>query len=218
MRGAAKKCLVLLPVILLGIFYLYDHYDTYRQVRNKRLVFLALTLCILYGWIFIEVMVRKQKGFFQVATQASYFLYIFMVLTLTGYFVLFREVSANGWWEKMMLRVERKDHVNLELFKIFDIYQLSNTQIVGNLLLLLPLGIYLPLLYKKSSNFFAVLIISVMVSTVIELLQLITRHRSADVDDILLNTMGACVGFVVYKLMVVLIDSPSERRPAAVGS
>jgi glycopeptide antibiotics resistance protein len=211
MSGFAKKILVLLPVVLLGVFYLYDHYDTYRHVRNKRLLLLALTLFLLYGWIFLDTMLRRQRNFFQVATQASFFLYIFMVLTLTGYFILFREVAASDWWHKMMVRIDRKDHVNLELLKIFKIYSLSNTQIVGNFLMLLPLGIYIPLLYKKLSNFFVVLLISFLVSSTIEVLQLITRFRSADVDDILLNTLGACSGFILYKLVTVVIKPESSK-------
>ena len=218
MRRFTKKLSILLLVVLLGIFYFHDHPDIYRHVRNKRLVFLALSLFLLYGWMFVEVMMRRQRNFFDVATQASYFLYIFMVLTLTGYFILFREVSANGWWEKMMLRVDRKDHVNLELFKIFDIYQLSSTQIVGNLVLLLPLGIYQPMLYKKLSSLFAVLVVSLLASTTIELLQLITRRRSADVDDILLNTIGACCGFIIYKIVLAVMNSlSSDRKPAVMA-
>ena len=59
-----KKFLVLLPVVALGFFYLYDHYETYEHVRSKRLIFLALSLLILYGWFFIEVITRKQENFF----------------------------------------------------------------------------------------------------------------------------------------------------------
>src|SRR6266542_5645838 len=102
MSGLAKKFLVILPVIVLGIFYLHEHYDTYRHVKSKRLLFLALTTLLLYGWIFFEVTVRKQKNFFQIVTQAGFFVFIFMVLTLTGYFILFKEVSAHDWWHKMM--------------------------------------------------------------------------------------------------------------------
>lgn len=213
MSGFAKKALVFLPVLLLGLFYLYDHNDTYRHVRNKRLLFLALSLFLLYGWIFFEVIIRKQENFFQIATQASFFLYVFMVLVLTGYFILFREVSSADWWHRMEMRIERKDHVNLELFKIFRIYELSNTQIVGNFFLLFPLGIYLPLLYKKLSNFFLVLLTSIFVSAFIEFLQLITRRRSADVDDILLNAAGACAGYFVYKLISAAVTTARIAKP-----
>jgi glycopeptide antibiotics resistance protein len=110
-----------------------------------------------------------------------------------------------------MLRIERKDHVNLELFKIFSIYKISNTQIIGNLVMLLPLGIYLPFLYKRISGFFGVALIAFLVACTIEGLQLITSFRSADVDDILLNTLGACIGFLAYKFFQLLGNGSSGQ-------
>lgn len=217
MGAFLKKILVLLPVCVLGAFYLYDHYDTYTQIRSKRLLFLALTILLLYGWILLEVVIRKQNSFVLIALQSSFYVYIFMVLTLTGYFILFREVSANDWWQAMMRRMERKDHVNLELFKIFEIYSLSNTQIVGNFLMLMPLGFYVPLLYRKLSRFFIVLLVCFLVSVTIELLQLITSYRSADVDDVLLNTAGAFAGFMLYKLIVLIFRKPSHTAGQAVA-
>lgn len=211
MTAFLKKLLVLLPVCILGLFYLYDHYETYANIRSKRLVFLAITVFVLYGWILLEVVLRKQNSFGQIALQSSFYVYIFMVLTLTGYFILFREVSANGWWENMMTRIERKDHVNLEPFTIFKIYRLSNTQIVGNFIMLMPLGFYFPLLYKKFSHFIIVLFICFLVSFTIELLQLVTSYRSADVDDVLLNTAGAFTVFIVYKSLSILFRKPSAR-------
>lgn len=181
------------------------------------MLFLALTICLLYGWILIEVWVRKQISFAQIALQSSFYVYIFMVLTLTGYFILFREVSANNWWENMMRRIDQKDHVNPELFTIFKIYRLSNTQIVGNFLLLMPLGFYFPLLYKKLSHVFIVLLVCFLVSLTIELLQLVTSYRSADVDDILLNTAGAFAGFILYKFISLLFKRPPARSSRAMA-
>ena len=205
MNALFKKFLVLLPVVILGILYLNAHHETYQHVRNWRLLLLALSFFLLYGWIFMEVFLRKQSVFSQVLTQGSFYVYIFMVLTLTGYFILFREVSSHGWWHKLMLRIERRDHVNLELFKMFTIYTMFSKQIIGNFFMLFPLGIFLPILYKRISNLFLILLVSLLFSTSIELLQLITRFRSADVDDIFLNTLGACSGFLVYRLIIFFI-------------
>lgn len=218
MNSAFKKSLALLPVVILGVFYLHDHYDTYRHVKSKRLAFLALTLLLLYGWIFLEVAFRKQKNFFQVITQGSFYVYIFMVLTLTGYFILFREVSAHDWWHKMMVRIDRKDHVNLQLFKMFKIYKVLSKQIVGNFIMLLPLGIFLPLLYRRISGFLPVLVVSMLVSTLIELLQLVTSFRSADVDDVFLNTLGACTGFILYKIILLVMGSGSQPSNITLAS
>ena len=205
-----KKVLVLLPVLALGISYLNNHYHTYNHVGEKRLLLLGLTFILLYGWIFLEVMMRKQRSVFQVIIQSSFYVYIFVVLTLTGYFILFREVSSQDWWHKMIVRIERKDHVNLELFKMFRIYKILSKQIVGNFVMLLPLGIFLPLLYKRISNFILVFMVSLLVSGVIELLQLVTSFRSADVDDIFLNSLGACAGFVIYKIFTFSLTSHSQ--------
>ena len=205
-----KKVLVLLPVLALGIFYLNNRYHTYNHVGEKRLLLLGLTFILLYGWIFLEVMMRKQRSVFQVIIQSSFYVYIFVVLTLTGYFILFREVSSQDWWHKMIVRIERKDHVNLELFKMFRIYKILSKQIVGNFIMLLPLGIFLPLLYKRISNFILVFMVSLLVSGVIELLQLVTSFRSADVDDIFLNSLGACAGFVIYKIFTFSLTSHSQ--------
>ena len=110
----------------------------------------------------------------------------------------------------MMVRIDRKDHVNLELFKMFKIYKLLSRQIIGNFLMLFPLGIFLPLLYKRISNFVLVLIVSLLVSGTMELLQLITSFRSTDVDDIFLNTLGACTGFVIYKIFSLGLRANSQ--------
>ena len=154
MSSIFKKVLVLLPVVLLGLIYLYDHALLFDRLSNKRLLFLAVSFFFLYGWIFLETFLRKQYAYFDIAAQASFFIYVFMILVLTGYFTLFREIASEDWWQKMMSRIERRDHVNLKLFQIFRIYENTDTQIFGNLIMLLPLGIYIPLLYPRLSHLF----------------------------------------------------------------
>ena len=101
----------------------------------------------------------------------------------------------------MLHRVERRDHVNLELLEIFRIYKISDIQIIGNFVMLFPLGVYLPLLYKRIAGIFSVFLVSFLVAVLIELLQLVTSFRSSDVDDVLLNTSGACAGFILYLIV-----------------
>src|SRR5215217_6152196 len=114
MKAVLKKLLVVLPVAVLGFLYLKDHYNSfYSHTSSRRLLFLGFTLFLLYGWIFFEVAIRKQRSVLSVVIQSSFYVYIFMVLTLTGFFILFREISTHDWWQKMMLRIDRKDHVNL---------------------------------------------------------------------------------------------------------
>jgi glycopeptide antibiotics resistance protein len=70
-------------------------------------------------------------------------------------------------------------------------------QIVGNLLLLLPLGVYAPMLARPMRSPIAVLLLAAGTSTAIELGQLAIATaygfpvRVADVDDVLLNPRRA---------------------------
>jgi glycopeptide antibiotics resistance protein len=193
--------IVLVPVLVLGYFYLGAHESWYRHTSSRRLLFLFISLMALYGAFFLDLVRARAQNNFQLVVRSSFYVYLFMVLTLTGYFILFREVSAHGWWDKMMVRIDHHDRVNLQLFKIFHIYKLSDIQIVGNLAMLFPLGIYLPFLYRRMSHFFIVVFVAFLISVTIELLQLATSYRSADVDDVFLNTLGAGAGFLFFALV-----------------
>jgi glycopeptide antibiotics resistance protein len=202
MKVMLKKLLVLLPGVALTIFYLGVHWrEDYRHLGAGRSLLFLFTLVVLYGWMLLTVLGWKQKNGLIMIVQSSFLVYIFMVLTLTGYFILFREISAHGWWSGMRLRVEREDHVNLTPFQVFKIYRLTDKQIVGNFIMLFPLGIYLPILYKRLNKFWRVFLVSLLVSVSIEILQLATRFRSADIDDVILNTTGALIGYLFFKLI-----------------
>src|SRR5688572_18037265 len=112
-------------------------------------------------------------------------------------------------------RIETNDHVNFTLFDTINRYDTFDKQVAGNFIMLFPLGIYLPLLFRrlrKLSGFLAVLLISLLASVGIEILQLATNYRSTDVDDIMLNTIGAGIGFIVFQLLKKMIARRSENQ------
>ena len=200
---------MILPVMIVSLFYFRVLYqESYSNASFKRVAGLILSILLLFAWIIFVTVRRKQNDFLQVTVQASFFIYVFAVLQLTGYFILFKEISSHGWWDKMNQRIETHDRVNLEPFKTIDIYQTWGKQVLGNFVMLLPLGIYLPLIYKslrKAYNFFGVLLICFLVSVGIELLQLATSYRSTDIDDVILNTLGGGVGFLIYQLIKFMV-------------
>jgi len=210
MNTTFKKLIVILPVMIISLFYFRGLYhESYSGASFKRVAGLVLSILLLFGWIVFLTIRRKQNGFLQVTVQASFFIYVFAVLQLTGYFILFKEISSHGWWDQMNERIDTHDRVNLEPFKTIDIYQTFGKQVLGNFVMLLPLGIYLPLLYtrlRKAHSLFAVLAICFLVSVGIELLQLATSYRSADIDDVILNTLGGGTGFIIYPLIKIIIS------------
>ena len=74
----------------------------------------------------------------------------------------------------------------------------------GNLLLFIPLGILLPLIWRRL-RFWKGLQIAIAVSCSIELLQYVSRtwgsYRTADVNDFILNVLGAGLGLGLVTLL-----------------
>lgn len=68
--------------------------------------------------------------------------------------------------------------------------------VVGNILLFIPFG-YFVSSYIKASRISHILIVSLITSVTIEIVQYYIG-RSFDIDDILLNVVGAVVGFLLY--------------------
>ena len=77
---------------------------------------------------------------------------------------------------------------------------------LGNVVLFLPLGILLPLVSSRFHLLKRVLLLALCLSLSIELLQFMLRFlgnaRAVDIDDVLLNTLGACLGFGFYRALV----------------
>lgn len=95
---------------------------------------------------------------------------------------------------------------NLELFKEirrFIVYReqlgvfVVFSNLFGNILIFMPFGFFISMASRSSSSFMA-LFNSLGLSLCVEVLQLVTRVGSFDVDDILLNTIGGVLGYIVF--------------------
>lgn len=70
--------------------------------------------------------------------------------------------------------------------------------LVGNLLLLFPLGFYLPFFLRKMNKLWLYCAATAAGIIAIEVAQLLTLTGSLDIDDFILNFAGAALGFVVF--------------------
>ena len=72
--------------------------------------------------------------------------------------------------------------------------------VIGNICVFVPFGVFLPKLFVKCKNIFLTILFSFEVSLCVEIVQLVTKVGSFDVDDLLLNTLGGLVGFLLITL------------------
>ena len=98
----------------------------------------------------------------------------------------------------------------VSVFKIGDISN-SIYQFGGNFILLLPMGIYISILFPKF-NFKKKFIILAISSLSIEMIQLIIgliincQYRVVDIDDVIFNIVGGLIGLIIGLLLKPLYD------------
>lgn len=126
--------------------------------------------------------------------------YIAAVLSVTGAGTLY-DCSIYG------LQV-RTEQLNLLLFS----QKIDKVAYLQNVLLFVPLGVLLPLLWPEMRKLKRVLLNSLGFSLLLELSQL-CNNRCTDVDDLLLNTVGALLGYSLVRLLLAL--QPSFARQGA---
>ena len=86
----------------------------------------------------------------------------------------------------------------------------------GNLLGFVPLGIFLPLLFRRLRLFPAVIAVVFMVSLGYEVIQLCTGLGVFDVDDLILNTAGGMIGFIIHFCATLIYRQPLAKTSAEV--
>ena len=126
-------------------------------------------------------------------------IFVIYIIAL-GYFLFFAE---------SMGRTTRGDeyHYNLQpLFEIKRIWRSSHIlgmkyvilNFAGNVIAFIPFGYLLPKMVKKKPRLFHTVLFSFEFSLLVELTQLISRTGSFDVDDLILNTFGGLIGYILY--------------------
>ena len=89
----------------------------------------------------------------------------------------------------------------------------------GNVMLFFPLGILIPLIWRRL-RFWKVIQIAVALSISIEIVQYLSRawsNRAVDVNDVILNVVGACLGLMLVSLARSFGRSRAAGEPVTQG-
>ncbi|MBD5137184.1 MAG: VanZ family protein [Lachnospiraceae bacterium] len=70
--------------------------------------------------------------------------------------------------------------------------------LIGNIAAFVPFGMFLPMIKSKKTGLINTVIISFLFSACIETIQLYFKLGVFDVDDIVLNTLGGFIGYLLY--------------------
>jgi len=74
--------------------------------------------------------------------------------------------------------------------------------LLGNIVLFIPIGIIAPLLNTKLFKWAPLILFTILLIFCVELAQMLLRVGAFDVDDIILNTLGAAIGLLFTKVAI----------------
>ncbi|MDO5546224.1 MAG: VanZ family protein [Eubacteriales bacterium] len=89
---------------------------------------------------------------------------------------------------------------NMNLVPFTNLLPSSLVGMALNILMFLPLGFLLPACFERYRRWNRTLVAGFLTSLTVELIQLFT-FRATDVDDLIMNTLGTLVGFLLAKLI-----------------
>ena len=175
------------------------------RVQNVLEIFQTYAIAgaiLIFPALLIFLFLRKTKRPLNVGKAmiwGSFFCYLFIVMGATLFyrssspyrsailqpFMTYRlawHASAPGQWRNLMM----------------------------NIMMFIPIGFMLPLLSIKTKNFLTVASIGFLMTVSIETAQFFTGRGGFAVDDIINNTLGALIGFGIYKVMAIRPFSVKE--------
>ncbi len=133
--------------------------------------------------------------------QRRVLLVFFIYLSVLFYLVLFSETYRRGG------SLGDGYAYNLEPFKeirrfMGGIEQLGFrtvfVNLAGNILAFIPFAFLLPVVIEKAGGLFQTVFLTFFLSLCIECAQLVTKVGSFDVDDLILNTAGGLIGYLLH--------------------
>lgn len=156
--------------------------------------------------VFLALSIYKKRRFTDILLHTIVFFYFVAILSLTIFPLPF-QIS-------LIEDSRQNSHLTnnfIPLGSILPILTQNNflvtvRQIIGNVILFLPLGFFVPLVWKQQTNISLVLKIGFIFSIGIEVTQFLISlilgftYKVTDVDDVILNTFGCLIGYFLFKI------------------
>lgn len=142
--------------------------------------------------LFLALKYSHKKKHLQLGRSYDVWIFFFALYMIGVYHV----TGAGTFYDGLLYGLEfRQDQINYLLFS----GEIAVIPYLLNIVMFLPLGFLVPLIWKQMANLVRILELGLGFSLFIEISQLL-NIRSTDVDDLLMNTLGALLGYLLYRI------------------
>lgn len=165
----------------------------------------AMILAVSIIWCMIRVIVALCNKRVDVVRELQLLLvYVCIVVIIRFTFCPFETVE--GRIQPLLFDAERILPFRINLIPFVYLFDYETVReamlnLVGNSLMFVPVGIVYPIVYKKLNTHVKVIAAGIGFPLAIELLQLPFFDRVSDVDDLILNSLGYLLGYLIYLLV-----------------
>lgn len=168
-------------------------------------IYIAILLTVI--WAIYRIIVNKkssEKNTLREVLINIFFIYLLILVNLT--------ICKMG-----VLRIifNMRVHINyipfVETINMLkdNFMGIGNTlyNVIGNILLFVPIGFAVPLFFRNSNKLGSVALYGFIASFTIEFIQIFTPSNITDVDDIIFNILGSVLGFFIFNICYKIIKN-----------
>lgn len=113
------------------------------------------------------------------------------------YFATLRNLDSNRLFEFKTVPFDTMKYYYFHLTVYHNKIEFTKN-IVGNIVLFIPYG-FLGILYPRLRNGFWLMLTFFVMINLVEFSQYYFHRGTADIDDIILNTLGVIIGYLIYR-------------------
>lgn len=151
-------------------------------------------------WIVSRVIcgIRRHNVFWK---QEAKLVTVYICFVVIARFVYFPMRLTDGHIGSLIFDFEKifPMWINLTpIIHLFDVYDGWLINIIGNVTMFIPVGIIWPFCFRKLDSIGKSVLAGAGFPLFIEITQLPFYDRCSDVDDLILNTTGICIGTLIY--------------------
>ena len=173
-----------------------------REASMFEISFLAAESVFTVIWLLVRISIWIRKRRVDWKREAVLML-MYVNLAVIIRFVFFPRKLIDGHIQPLVLETAAILPLRINLVPLVHLFDYSSVRdiiwnVAGNMVMFIPGGIVLPIVYRKLDSFWKVTAAGAFISLCVEILQLPFPSRASDIDDLILNTLGAVIGYGIY--------------------